>query len=172
MRPCGRIVATIESGFSERARRWILRLEPPMAQQIAVRHVAVRWLLELLDSAGDSPCPHCRRLLWFLRKCRNGVVVLTFLPGLMSGSEAMGRVHQVQEAVANSSRLVLNLSRMRLVSSMFLGMLVVLYRTMVAVERDGKLCGLHPDTLDVFRTTKLDRVFDICGDEQTALNSF
>lgn len=127
-------------------------------------------VLELLDSAGDTPCPHCGHLLWFLRKCCNGVVVLTFLPGLMTGSEAMEQAHQVQEAVGTSSRLILNLSRMRLVSSMFLGMLVVLYRRMVTVKGTVRLCGPHPDTLDVFRGTKLDRVFDICADEQTALN--
>lgn len=127
---------------------------------------------ELLDSAGDSPCPHCGRPLWFVRKCSQGVVVLTFLPGLMSGSDAMGRVQQVQEAVANSSRLLLNLSRMRLVSSMFLGMLVVLYQRILAVDGTTKLCGLNPDVLFVFKATRLDRIFDICEDEQTALKSF
>jgi anti-anti-sigma factor len=79
----------------------------------------------------------------------------------MAGSEAIERVHQVQQAVANSPRLLLNLSRMRLVSSMFLGMLVVVHRKMVAASGTVKLCGLHPATLDVFRVTKLDRIFDI-----------
>jgi anti-sigma B factor antagonist len=68
--------------------------------------------------------------------------------------------------------LVLNLSRMRVVSSMLLGMLVVLYRRMLAANGAVKLCGLRADTRDVFRTTKLDRVFEIYEDEQTALNSF
>jgi anti-anti-sigma factor len=97
---------------------------------------------------------------------------LTFLPGLMSGSEAMDRVNQVKEAVAASSRLILDLSRMRLVSSMFLGMLVALHRGIMAVNAAVKLCGLQPFVLDVFESTKLDTVFDICGDEQSALNSF
>ena len=129
-------------------------------------------VFELWDPGGDEPCPHCRRLLWFLQKCCSGVVVLTFRPGLMSGSEAMERVHEIQEAVANSSRLVLNLSRMRLVSSMFLGMLVVLYRRTVMVEGVVKVCGLNSDTMGVFRNTKLDKIFDIYEDEPTALNSF
>ena len=129
-------------------------------------------ILELLDSGGDSPCPHCGRVLWFLRRCCNGVVVLTFLPGLMSGSDAMARAHDVQEAAANSSRIIVDLSRMPLVSSMFLGMLIVLYRRMVMVDGAVKLCGLNSDTLAVFRNTKLDRIFDIHEDEQTAMNSF
>ena len=127
---------------------------------------------ELLDSGGDVPCPHCRRLLWFLRKRCKGVVILTFLPGLMSGSQAMGRLNEVQEAVASSSRLILNLSQMHFVSSMFLGMLVALYRRTVMVNGTVKLCGLNSDTIAVFRNTKLDRVFEIYGDEQIALNSF
>jgi predicted RNA-binding Zn-ribbon protein involved in translation (DUF1610 family) len=36
-------------------------------------------LLELLDPAGDAPCPHCGALLWFLRTCRRQAVVFTFL---------------------------------------------------------------------------------------------
>ena len=131
-------------------------------------------VIELLDLACDMPpCPHCRRPLWFLRKHRDGVVILTFLPGLMAGNEAMSRVHEVQEAVGSASQLILNLSPMHFVASIFLGMLIVIYRRMVAASGTVKLCGpLHPDTLDVFRSTKLDRLFDIYEDEQTALNSF
>jgi anti-sigma B factor antagonist len=110
--------------------------------------------------------------LWFVQKRFNGAVILTFLPGLISGSEAMGRIQQVQQAVGDSTRLVLNLTRLRLVSSMFLGMLVVLQRRVQAVNGKVKLCGLHSDALDVFRASKLDTVFEICADEQSALNSF
>jgi anti-anti-sigma factor len=127
---------------------------------------------ERLNWAGDAPCPHCGNPLWFVQGSRSGIVTLTFLPGLMAGSEAMERVQQVQEAVASSSRLVLNLSRMHFVSSMFLGMLVVIHRRMLAVGGTLKLCGLHPDTADTFRFSKLNRVFDIYEDEQMALNSF
>ena len=124
------------------------------------------------DAAGEMPCPHCRHLVWFVRRCCDGVVILTFLPGMMAGGEAMGRVREVQDAVANASRLILNLSRMPVVSSMFLGTLVVLHRRMVMVDGVVKLCGLNADTMTVFKNTRLDRVFDIYGDEQIALNSF
>jgi len=129
-------------------------------------------LAELLDEAGDTCCPHCQHLLWFLRRCSNGALVLTFLPGLMSGSEAMERVQDVYEAVAHSSRVILNLSCMRLVSSMFLGMLVALQKKVVAVNGTVKLYGLHAETLEVFRVSKLDWVFDIYENEQEARDSF
>jgi len=126
-------------------------------------------LLERLDRDGDVPCPHCGRLLWFVQRRRKGVVLLTFLPGLQSGSEPMERIRQVHEAVAGSSRVILNLSRMRLVSSLFLGMLVVLHRRIVVRSGAMTLCGLAPDTLDAFRVTNLEKIFDIVADEPTAL---
>ncbi len=130
-----------------------------------------RVLIERLDRDGDTPCPHCGRLLWFVRRRRKGAVLLTFLPGLQSGSEPMERIRQVHEAVADSARVIVNLSHMRLVSSLFLGMLVVLHRRIVARKGTMTLCGLAPDTLDAFRVTNLDKVFDIVADEQTALGS-
>ena len=76
-----------------------------------------------IDSPGDLPCSGCGKLLWFLRKRVNGVVVLTFLPGLLSGSESEGRLEEVVAATDGSTRVVLNLSHLRFVSSLFLGMM-------------------------------------------------
>ncbi len=81
----------------------------------------------------------------------------------------MERIRQVHDAVAGSRRVILNLSHMRLVSSLFLGMLVVLHRRVVARKGTMTLCGLAPDTLDAFRVSNLDRIFDIVADEPTAL---
>ena len=129
-------------------------------------------VLDSLDAAADGPCPHCGSLLWFVRKCRGGAVVLTFLPGLMAGEEAMGKVDQVRAAAASADRLVLNLSHMRFISSMFLGMLVVMHRELLAADRTAKLCGLHADAREVFRANKLDRLFEIHEDEPAAIGSF
>ena len=118
---------------------------------------------------GDTPCPHCGQLLWFVRKRVGSAVVLTLLPGLVSGSEALQRVGEIITAAGNAPRLVLNLGHLRLISSMFLGMLIVVYRRMLRAERTLKLCGLRGDNLESFRITKLDWLFDIHDDEQQAL---
>ncbi len=125
--------------------------------------------VESLASLGDGPCPHCGQLLWFVRKTAGSAVVLTLLPGLISGSDAVLRVDEIMSAAGVAPRLVLNLSQLRLVSSMFLAMLIVVYRRMLAGERTLKLCGLRDDNLEVFRITKLDWLFDICVDENQAL---
>ena len=129
-------------------------------------------VLDPPDAADDGPCPHCGNLLWFVRKFRDGAVVLTFLPGLMAGEEAMDKVDQVRAAAADADRLVLNLSYMRFISSMFLGMLVVMHRELLAANRTAKLCGLHADAMEVFRVNQLERLFEIHEDERAALSSF
>ena len=125
--------------------------------------------VESLALLGDIPCPHCGQLLWFVRKKVGSAVVLTLLPGLISGSDAVLRVGEVMSAAGKAPRLILNLSHLRLMSSMFLAMLIVVYRRMLAAERTLKLCGLSDDNLEVFRFTKLDWLFDICVDEKQAL---
>jgi anti-sigma B factor antagonist len=120
----------------------------------------------------EGPCPHCRRPVWFVRKPLNETVVLTFLTGLVSGSESLGRLDEVTSAVGSASRIVVDLSRMRFISSMFLGMLVALHRRVVAAQGALRLCGLRSGEREVFKATRLDTVFDIREDEASALASF
>jgi anti-anti-sigma regulatory factor len=125
--------------------------------------------VDSLALLGDSPCPHCGQLLWFVRRTSGSAVVLTLLPGLISGSEPVRRVGEIMSAAGKAPRVVLNLGQLRLVSSMVLAMLIVVYRRMLAAERRLKLCGLEGDNLNAFRITKLDWLFEICEDEQKAL---
>ena len=120
---------------------------------------------------GDVPCPHCGHLLWFLKKSIDDVVILTFLPGLTSGSESFERVDEVSSMLGASPRLILNLFHLRIVSSMFLGMLVVLHRRVLTANGTLKLCGLRPEAAAAFKVTRLDMIFDIHDDEQDAMES-
>jgi len=128
--------------------------------------------LDAVLLAGDAPCSHCGQLVWFAKKSIGDVAVLTFLPGLMSGSESAGRVEEVIAAIGESSRLVLNLTHMNIISSEFLGMLLALRQEVLRANGTLKLCGLPPDSLDVFKVTKFDTVFDICDDVPNAVRSF
>jgi anti-sigma B factor antagonist len=120
----------------------------------------------------EGPCPHCRHAVWFLRRPRDEAVVLTFLTGLVSGSESLGRLDEVTSAIGSTSRIVVDLSQMRFISSMFLGMLVALHRRVVAAKGALRLCGLRAGEREVFRATRLDTVFDIREDEASAMASF
>jgi anti-anti-sigma factor len=128
--------------------------------------------IESWEDLGDSPCPHCSHLLWFVRKTVDDVVVLTFVPGLMLASESLDRVDEVRSAVGDATRAVLDLSQLNFLSSLFLGMLVALHRQMEADMGHLKICGIHPDNRESFRFTRLDTMLNICEDEPSALQSF
>jgi len=128
--------------------------------------------IDLPGAEEDRPCPGCGRLLWFVRKPRDEVAVLIFLPGLISGAESLPRVDEVTSAIGGASRIALDLSRLRVMTSMFLGMLVSVQRSVVAAGGTLKLFGVSPGQREVFRATKLDTVFSIYSDEPSALAGF
>jgi anti-anti-sigma factor len=122
--------------------------------------------------AKDAPCPHCGEVLWFVRKTVGDVVILTFLPGLMAGSESIERVDEVVSAIGDARRVVLNLSHLHFIASMFLGMLVVLHKRVASANGTLKLCGVQPDASVVFKITKFDTIFAIYDSERPAVESF
>lgn len=69
-------------------------------------------------------------------------------------------------------KMVLSFSRVKHLSSMALGTLIRLNKR--AEESGGalKLCNIRASLLEIFVITKLNRLFDICEDEETAVNSF
>ena len=121
------------------------------------------------DAVGDSPCVHCGRPLWFLQRARDGVQVLTFLPGLTVGAESGQRVDEVLSAGGTPPRLVLNLAQLRIVSSIFLGMLVKLHKQVLAAQGAMVVCGPGAEAVEALRTTRLDTLFRVCADEDAAI---
>jgi anti-sigma B factor antagonist len=69
-------------------------------------------------------------------------------------------------------KLCLNFGNVQYLSSTVLGKLITL-NTRVG-EDNGKLvlCGIRPQILEVFKITKLTKLFDIVEDETTALTHF
>ena len=69
-------------------------------------------------------------------------------------------------------KLLLNFTNVQYLSSTVLGKLITL-NTRVNEDR-GKLvlCGIRPQILEVFKITKLTKLFDIAEDEATALTHF
>ena len=72
----------------------------------------------------------------------------------------------VTSAAGDLSRVVVNLSHLLVIPSVFLGMLVELHHRVGKAGGKLKLCGLCPNVLPTFKVTHLDRVFDICDDER------
>ena len=64
----------------------------------------------VIESEKDVRCPTCGKILWFVKQRVAGVIVITFLPGLMTASESIQNVDDLLSAVGRSTRIVLNLS--------------------------------------------------------------
>lgn len=121
--------------------------------------------------AGELPCPGCGNHLWLLRTKAQGAIVLTFLPW-RPGCEASRRVEEAIQTSDDLSRVVADLSRLRFISSPLLGILIMLHRKVNAVQGSLKLCGLHPNIEEVLKVTRLNTLFSICDDRQSAFSSF
>jgi anti-anti-sigma factor len=112
------------------------------------------------------------RPLWFLSRSVGDVIVVTFLEGVGSGGDVFWRVDEIRVAMGDSQRLVLNLSHLPGVTSIFLGMLIRLQRRLQCGRDSLRLCGLRPETRDVFRATRLENIFDLYREERDAIESF
>ncbi|MGD9110373.1 MAG: STAS domain-containing protein [Phycisphaerales bacterium] len=66
--------------------------------------------------------------------------------------------------------LVLNFGNVKFLSSAVLGLLIKLSRRIY--ERDGRLalCGINPKIYEIFKITRLTKVFDICKDVDAAID--
>jgi anti-sigma B factor antagonist len=126
----------------------------------------------ILAAARDRECPRCGKTLWFLHHSARGVTVLTFLPAGKSGRESTQRLDEVRSLVGDAPRVVADLSQMQFLSSLFLGMLVMLYRRAQAAGGGMKIVGINEANSEILGRTKLDQIFELFADESTALASF
>jgi anti-anti-sigma factor len=120
---------------------------------------------------GDEPCPLCGRSLWFVKKEVDEAVILVFLPGLKSGSEGEKGADDVLSAAGDQDVVVIDLSRLRLLSSSFLGLLVALHNQLQAANRQLKICGVSSDAYESLQTTNLSDFLEVYEDERAALAS-
>jgi stage II sporulation protein AA (anti-sigma F factor antagonist) len=107
-----------------------------------------------------------------VRKPLGEVVILTFFPGPTITLDSIERVNLVTSAAGDLSRVVINLSHLQVIPTVFLGMLVALHHRAAKIGGKLKLCGLRPELLPTLKVAILNHMFDIHDDEQSALASF
>lgn len=79
--------------------------------------------------------------------------------------EQLGRLIEEE----GQTRLVVNFGGVQYLSSDVLAILAHLQKKMDPARGRIQLCGMGPLLRDMVRITRLDRVFDVCGDEAEAL---
>jgi len=139
---------------------------------VSCPHCGLEIAARPLEEIADTPCGGCQNLIWFLTEERDGIVELTFLPGLMLAAESESRIEQVLSAIGDAQRVLINLRELRILPSMFLGMLVSLQKNVGGESGALRICGLQEAAGEVIGTTKLDKVFDIYPDRAAALVDF
>jgi anti-sigma B factor antagonist len=70
------------------------------------------------------------------------------------------------------TKLLLNMTNARFVSSAMLAHLVKLHRRMQEVKGKIRLCALRPVIMDAFKVSNFDKLFEIFPDEASALKKF
>ena len=115
--------------------------------------------IEPSDPAGDAPCPRCGHLLWFAWEDLGDVQVIS-PTGRRLDPVLLDRLID-SVAMRSGLRLVIDLSNVPYLASPVLSKLINLKKQLrVGGGRLG-LQHVHPDLVEVFRITRLDRVFDL-----------
>jgi len=69
-------------------------------------------------------------------------------------------------------KLLLDFDNVEYLSSAALGKLITLNKKVAEEDGDLKLCGIRPQIYEVFKITKLNKLFDIYEDQDRALKRF
>ena len=104
-----------------------------------------------------------------------GTTVVTFVESSLLSEEVIQEVgDQLASLVEDqgNTRLLLNFSNVKFMSSAILGQLIKLNKKVTRANGRLKLCGFAPNLREVFRISQLDRLFEIYDDEQLALDRF
>ena len=83
------------------------------------------------------------------------------------GNELMGIVEKCQKL-----KLVLSFSQIEYLSSAVLGKLVALHKKIKQCDGELKFCEIRPSIFEVFKVTKLDKLFEVCESQADAINAF
>jgi anti-anti-sigma factor len=107
------------------------------------------------------------------RKDVQGIVIL-YPKGSFFGDQETDDLQKalVEEAGGGNTQLILNMSECLALNSIAIGVLMRSYANYKGRNGQIKLCGLSKRLSDLFRMTKLDRVFDHHDTEEQALAAF
>jgi anti-anti-sigma factor len=125
-----------------------------------------------LFRSGETACTNCGHVIWYERRTVDGVAVLDVLSGMITINTDIDRVIKTLITGAEPPRVVLNLSRLKFISSAFVAGMIAMQKRIRAAGGRLILCGMHPIVRETLHGARLDTFFDIRDDEQAALGSF
>ncbi len=106
---------------------------------------------------------------------RNSVTVVSFVDSKILDEQVIQEIGDELFALIDERykvKLLLNFENVDYLSSAALGKLIILNRKVREENGELKFCSIKPKIYDVFKITKLDKIFAIYEDEERALAKF
>jgi anti-sigma B factor antagonist len=105
-------------------------------------------------------------------RTRDGVLIMDCIGRIVFGEESAALRDTAKKALAQNSKVILNLSEISYIDSGGLGTLVSLYTSARNAGGALKLASLTQRMGDLLQVTKLVSVFEVYPDDQSAVASF
>ncbi len=147
----------------------------PLGEESLIRVCAVCGAEAAFDVPPPSrsvPCQQCGHLVWFRRRTVGDIVVLDVLSARGIGSGQMECASKALVDCDSLPRIVLNLSELKFASSSFIARLVSLHKMIRVAGGKLVLCELRPVMKEILNGARLNKLFDITEDEESALKRF
>jgi anti-sigma B factor antagonist len=104
----------------------------------------------------------------------DGTTVVTFLgEKILEEREIQALEHSIMPIIQENAqpKLVLDFQNVKFLSSAVLGLLIRISKNVYLKNGQLKLCCINPKIYDIFKITRLDKVFEIFETRQGALES-
>ena len=106
----------------------------------------------------------------------DGVLIVGFSGGKLLDEQVIQQVGKdllaTVSAAEEGKKILLTFHNVSFMSSAMLGRLVMFLKSCKQADVELKVCSISPDILEVFKITKLNKLFDIQKNEQKALEAF
>ena len=103
----------------------------------------------------------------------NGVSIVNFVDKkILDEANIQQLGEELFSLVDGPRKVLLNFSNVEYLSSAALGKLITMHKMVKEASGRLRLCRIHPQIYEVFKITKLNKLFDIHKDEQAALENF
>lgn len=106
------------------------------------------------------------------RREREGISILDLNGRLVVGDSNLLREKVNEEVARGQAQIILNLKDVDYIDSTGLGIMVICYTSLQKGGGHVKLVNLNRRNIELLLLTKLSTVFELFGDEQSAVNSF
>lgn len=106
---------------------------------------------------------------------KDGILTIVLLDARVLEDAKLEQLAQdihAELAKTTEDRVILDFQRVQFMSSSMLGKLVQIHKKSKEFKVKLKLCSLDKDIYEVFKITKLHKLFDIAADEAAARKAF